>query len=321
MSGMRGEFALIDELLKSLAKGFPGALGLTDDAALVDVPDGQSLVIAKDAIVAGVHFFKDDPADAVAQKLLRVNLSDLAAMGASPLAYLTVIARPRELADAWLEGFARGLAQDQLRYGLSLIGGDIVSTPGPLLLSCTILGLVERGRALTRSAARPGDVIWVSGTLGDAALGLRVIKGLAVTEDEAFYLIERYRRPEPRLALGQRLRGLAHAAIDVSDGLLADLGHILEESGVKGRIEIERLPISSVAHGLPGWLEAALGGGDDYELLFTAPETATAAIEDLAAELGLRLSAIGRIDAGCGLEVVDASGAPVTVEGHGWRHF
>ena len=318
---MRGEFALIDELLKPLAAGFPGALGLTDDAALVDVPRGQSLVIAKDALVAGVHFFKDDPADAVAQKLLRVNLSDLAAMGATPLAYLTVIAKPGDLADAWLEGFARGLARDQQRFGLSLIGGDIVSTPGPLVLSCTILGLVEKGRALRRSTARPGDVIWVSGTLGDAALGLRVLKGLAATEDEAFYLVERYRRPEPRLALGKRLSGLAHAAIDVSDGLLADLGHIIEESKLGGRIEAELLPVSAVAHGLPGWLEAALGGGDDYELVFTAPEAATPAIECLGVELSLQLAAIGRIVEGSGLEVVDATGARLAVEGHGWRHF
>jgi len=318
---MRGEFALIDELLKPLARGFPGALGLTDDAALVDVPEGQSLVIAKDALVAGVHFFADDPADAVAQKLLRVNLSDLAAMGAAPLAYLTVIAKPRGQEDAWLEGFVRGLARDQERFGLWLIGGDIVSTPGPLVLSCTILGLVERNRALRRSGARIGDLIWVSGTLGDAALGLRVIKGLAATEDEAFYLVERYRRPEPRLALGQRLLGLARAAIDVSDGLLADLGHILEESKVGGRLEAELLPISTVAHGLPGWQEAALGGGDDYELVFTAAEEATASIEALGSELGLRLTTIGRIVAGGGLEVVDAAGAPLVVEGHGWRHF
>ena len=318
---MRGEFALIDGLLKPLAAGFPGALGLTDDAALVDVPAGQSLVVAKDAIVAGVHFFEDDPGDAVAQKLLRVNLSDLAAMGAAPLAYLTVIARPRDLDDSWLEAFAMGLGGDQARYGLFLIGGDVVSTPGPLTLSCTIMGLVEQGRALRRSSARPGDLIWVSGTLGDAALGLRVIRGLAATEDEAFYLIERYRRPEPRLELGRRLVGLATAAIDVSDGLVADLGHILEESRVAGRLEANRVPVSEVAHGLPGWLEAALSGGDDYELLFTAPECATAAIEALARDLGLRLSPIGRIEAGEGLEVVDATGAPLTVQGLGWRHF
>ncbi len=318
---MRGEFALIDELLKPLAKEFPGALGLTDDAALVDLPAGRSLVIAKDAIVAGVHFVADDPADAVAQKLLRVNLSDLAAMGAEPLAYLTVIARPPDLSDAWLEGFAVGLGHDQERYGLSLIGGDIVSTPGPLLLSCTILGTVERGRALRRSTARAGDLIWVSGTLGDAALGLRVIRGLAATEDEAFYLVERYRRPEPRLALGRRLLGLATAAMDVSDGLLADLGHILEESGVAGRLETARLPVSAVAHGLPGWLEAALGGGDDYELLFTAAEAATPAIEALAGALDLRLTMIGRIAAGRGLEVLDPTGAALEVQHLGWRHF
>ncbi len=317
----RGEFALIDQLLKPLASDFPGALGLTDDAALVDIAPGQSLVVAKDAIVSGVHFFADDPADAVAQKLLRVNLSDLAAMGAEPLAYLTVIARPRELTDAWLEGFARGLANDQERFGLSLIGGDVVSTPGPLLLSCTILGQVERGRALRRSTARADDVVWVSGTLGDAALGLRVRRGLAATEDEAFYLLDRYRRPDPRLALGRKLIGVAHAAIDISDGLLADLGHILETSKVGARIEIASLPVSDTAHGLPGWLEAALGGGDDYELLFTAPASATGAIEAIGREVDLGLTAIGRITAASGLEVVDASGARLATNSLGWRHF
>jgi thiamine-monophosphate kinase len=321
LTPMRGEFTLIDELLKPLAAGFPGALGLTDDAALVDVPPGRSLVVAKDALVAGVHFFKDDPADAVAQKLLRVNLSDLAAMGAEPLAYLTVIARPPDLADGWLEGFARGLGADQAEFGLSLIGGDIVGTPGPLMLSCTILGLVETGQALRRGAAVAGDVIWVSGTLGDGALGLRVRRGLAATEDEAFYLIERYRRPTPRLALGRRLIGTAHAAIDVSDGLLADLGHILETSGVGARIEAPRLPVSEIAHGLPGWLEAALGGGDDYELLFTAPPAATPAIEAIGRELDLRLSAIGRITGPAGLELVDAAGRPMPTQHLGWRHF
>lgn len=317
----RGEFALIDQLLKPLASDFPGALGLTDDAALVDIAPGQSLVVAKDAIVSGVHFFADDPADAVAQKLLRVNLSDLAAMGAEPLAYLTVIARPRELTDAWLEGFARGLANDQERFGLSLIGGDVVSTPGPLLLSCTILGQVERGRALRRSTARADDVVWVSGTLGDAALGLRVRKGLAATEDEAFYLLDRYRRPDPRLALGRRLIGVAHAAIDISDGLLADLGHILETSKVGARIETASLPVSNTAHGLPGWLEAALGGGDDYELLFTAPASATGTIEAIGHELDLGLTAIGRITAASGLDVVDATGARIATDSLGWRHF
>lgn len=318
---MRGEFALIDQLLKPLARGFAGALDLTDDAALVEVPKGQSLVIAKDAIVADVHFLKADPAETVAAKLLGVNLSDLAAMGASPLAYLSVIARPRDLDDAWLEGFAAGLGACQRRFGLFLIGGDIVSTPGPLMLSCTILGLVKEGQALRRSAARPGDRIWVSGTLGDAALGLRVLKGLAATEDEAFYLVERYRRPQPRVALGQRLAGLARAAIDISDGLLADLTHILEESGVAARIELERLPVSAVAKGLPGWQEAALAGGDDYELLFTAPESATPTIEKLGQETAIAVTPIGRIEDGEGLVVTDGRGRPVPIQGLGWRHF
>ena len=202
-----------------------------------------------------------------------------------------------------------------------MIGGDVVSTPGPLLLSCTILGQVEAGQALRRSTACAGDRVWVSGTLGDAALGLRVRKGLAATEDEAFHLIERYRRPEPRLALGRRLVGLAHAAIDVSDGLLADLGHILETSAVGARLEAASVPVSDVAHGLPGWLEAALGGGDDYELLFTAPASATSAIEAISAELDLRLTVIGSITAATGLEVVDARGQRLATDTLGWRHF
>ncbi len=316
-----GEFELIDRLLKPLAKGFPGALGLTDDAALVDLPEGRSLAIAKDAIVEGVHFLAADPPGAVAAKLLRVNLSDLAAMGAAPLAYLTVIARPRALADDWLEGFAAGLAADQKAFGLHLIGGDLVSTPGPLLLSCTILGSVEKGRALTRSAARPGDSIWVSGTLGDAALGLRILKGLAATEEEALHLIERYRRPRPRTLLGPRLTGLAHAAIDVSDGLVADLGHILEASGVAATVEADALPLSAVGRGMPGCHEAALTGGDDYELLFTGPPSTTPAIEALGRELGLPLTAIGRIEAGQGLAVLDAEGRRIALGGPGWRHF
>ncbi|MCB9968638.1 MAG: thiamine-phosphate kinase [Geminicoccaceae bacterium] len=316
-----GEFDVIDRLLKPLAKGFPGALGLADDAALVDVPDGRSLVIAKDAIVEGVHFLADDPPEAVAAKLLRVNLSDLAAMGATPLAYLTVIARPKSLDDAWLEGFVAGLAADQKNFGLHLIGGDLVSTPGPLLLSCTILGLVPEGRALTRKGARAGDHIWVSGTLGDAALGLRVLKGLAATEDEAFYLVERYRRPQPRTALGPRLVGLAHAAIDVSDGLVADLTHILDESAAAATVDADALPLSPVAHGMPGCHDAALVGGDDYELLFTAPDAATPAIEALAGELGVALTRIGRIAAGQGLTVTDGEGRKIALDGLGWRHF
>ena len=316
-----GEFELIDRVLKPLARGYPGALDLTDDAALVDVPAGRQLVVAKDAVVADVHFLADDPPDLIAGKLLRVNLSDLAAMGAEPLGYLTALARPKDISDAWLRRFAAGLMVDQQRFGCHLLGGDTTSTHGPLTLSLTILGLVPQGQALLRSGARAGDDVWVSGTLGDAALGLRVLRGLAVTEDEALALVDRYRTPRPRLALGRALRGLATAAIDVSDGLVADLGHICETSGVAASIEVAQLPLSPVARGIPGAREAALAGGDDYELLFTAPPARRGEVEALAAKLGHGLTRIGRIEAGSGVRVLDPDGKERPLDRLGWRHF
>ena len=316
-----GEFELIDRVLKPLARGYPGALDLTDDAALVDVPAGQQLVVAKDAIVADVHFLADDPPDLIAGKLLRVNLSDLAAMGAKPLGYLTALARPKDISDAWLRRFAAGLMVDQQRFGCHLLGGDTTSTHGPLTLSLTILGLVPTGQALLRSGARVGDEVWVSGTLGDAALGLRVLRGLAATEDETMALVDRYRTPRPRLALGQALRGLATAAIDVSDGLVADLGHICETSRVAATIEVASLPLSRIARGIPGAREAALAGGDDYELLFTVPAARRAEVEALAAKFDHGLARIGRIEAGSGVRVIDLDGRERPLDRLGWRHF
>jgi thiamine-monophosphate kinase len=316
-----GEFAFIDRLLKPLATG-AGALGLVDDAALIDPPPGCQLVLTKDAMVAGVHFLEDDPPAAIAQKLLRVNLSDLAAMGATPLGYLLALARSRAIDDAWLEGFCQGLAADQARYGITLLGGDTVGTPGPLTLSLTAIGTVSRGRALLRRAARAGDRLWVSGTLGDAALGLRVLQGtLHPGAAAAEVLIGRYRLPEPRLGLGRRLFGLAHAAIDVSDGLLADLRHILDASGIGAVVEAARLPLPEAAQGLDGALDAALAGGDDYELLFTAPEAATAALEALGRELDLRLTPIGHAREEPGLVVLGPDGRELPQERGGWTHF
>jgi len=316
-----GEFAMIDRLLKPLAAGFPGALGLEDDAGLVACPPGHELVIAKDAIVAGVHFLPDDPADLIAGKLLRVNLSDLAAMGAEPLAYLTVIARPPEIGIDWLERFTGGLARDQARFGLHLMGGDTVSTAGPLVLTLTIIGTVPVGRAIRRRGARAGDLVLVSGTLGDAAQGLRVLKGLAASEDEALTLVDRYRTPEPRVALGQALRGLATAMIDVSDGLLADLDHLLDASCVGAEIEAAALPISHEAAALPGAIEAALSGGDDYELLLTASPDARSDVARAAAMAGTPLTEIGRITQAQGLVVRDRDGRELQPVRRGWTHF
>ncbi len=316
-----GEFDLIEQLLKPLAAGFPGALDLEDDAALVALEAGRELVIAKDAMVAGIHFLPDDPADLVAGKLLRVNLSDLAAMGADPLGYLTVIARPRDMADLYLEGLAQGLARDQQRFGLHLLGGDTVSTEGPLVLSLTILGTVPTGQALRRRGAAPGDRLFVSGTLGDAAMGLRVLRGLATSEDEALPLIDRYRTPQPRLGLGRALRGVASAAIDVSDGLLADLGHILDVSKVGAVVQADRLPRSDAAASLPGSLAAALGGGDDYELLFAVPAERCDRIAEIGQLAGTAVTEIGQIVADPGLTLLDQEGRPMQPSSAGWRHF
>jgi thiamine-monophosphate kinase len=313
-----GEFEMIDRLLKPLAG--PGALGLVDDAAVLDLPAGRQLVIAKDAMVEDVHFLAADPPGTVAQKLLRVNLSDLAAMGAEPLGYLTAFALTPRHDDAWLAAFVQGLAADQRRFGLSLLGGDTVRTPGPAMFSLTILGTVPSGAALRRSTARPGDVVCVSGSLGEGALGLRVLTGrLTLPEPTAGRLRQRYRVPEPRLALGVALRGRATAAMDVSDGLVADLGHIAESSGTAAVIESAVVPIARDLRDVPGALDAALTGGDDYELLFTLADPADAA--RLAAESGTPVSVIGRIEAGTGVRVLDRDGAERPLAARGWTHF
>jgi thiamine-monophosphate kinase len=320
-----GEFERIRRFFAPLAA--PGALGLRDDAALIDGPDGQQYVLTADAIVEGVHFLSHDPPVQVAQKLLRVNLSDLAAKGAEPVGYLLVTALPRTRDEAWLEAFAAGLAADQASFGIGLLGGDSTATDGPATLSITALGRVPSGRAVLRSGARPGEGVYISGTLGDAALGLQALRGelpgLAVEARE--FLTARYRLPQPRLALGQRLAGLAHAMIDISDGLVADLGHIASVSGVRAVIEAALLPLSPAARTViaadPLRLSAALSGGDDYELLFTAAAEAGAALNALAGELGLPLTRIGRIEAGSGVEVVDDKGGTLAVPVAGYRHF
>jgi thiamine-monophosphate kinase len=317
-----GEFEFIARRLRPLAAGTPGALDLLDDAALLDPPAGMTLVLTKDAMVEGVHFLADDPTAQIAKKLLRVNLSDLAAMGATPLGYLLALARAKATPDTWLADFCRGLAEDQAEFGVGLLGGDTVSTPGPLTLSLTAVGQVPKGKALRRSGAKVGDDVWVSGTLGDAALGLLVLQGrIDAPPDARAHLIERYRLPRPRLALGEALREVAHAAIDVSDGLAADLGHVLEASGVGAELRADEVPLSTAARDLPGAREAALGGGDDYELLFTASAEAEGVIAALADQLALPLTRIGRLRAAAGLCVFDKGGREIRIDHAGWQHF
>lgn len=320
-----GEFGRIREFFAPLA-GL-GALGLTDDAALLDCPPGYHLVVTVDQLVDGVHFLADDPPDLVARKLMRRNLSDLAAMGATPRYYLLTSALPVSRDDEWVRGFAAGLAEDQHRFGLALLGGDSTSTPGPTTLTLTAIGHVATGREIRRSGAQPGDKVWVSGTIGDAFLGLKVLHGdyPALSAEHQATLTARYRLPEPRTQLGPALAGIAHAMIDISDGLVADLGHISETSGVAGTLELDRVPLSPAAQAVIAADEPARArlatAGDDYELLFAAPPDADDEIAGLASGFGLRITEIGRIEAGAGVRLVDKAGRAVAIERAGWRHF
>lgn len=329
-----GEFELIRRVFAPLAADAPGAFGLTDDAAVLEVPPGHNLVVTSDALVAGVHFLAADTAGDVAAKALRVNLSDLASMGATPLAYTLALALTRDTGLEWLEAFASALAADQKRFGIHLVGGDTVATPGPLTLSVCAFGWVARGGELRRSGARPGDAVFVTGTIGDAALGLKALtKGLAgVGAADCQALAARYRRPTPRTECGPRLVGLANSAIDVSDGLLADLGHICETSGVAATVEAARVPLSGAARaafaaGAGDWPDI-LGGGDDYELLFTAPPAVEPAVAAVAEALALPITRIGCVierraadDADQRVRVVDAAGRQMALEASGFRHF
>lgn len=307
------EFALIARHFRPLAG--PDALGLLDDAALLTPPPGQQLVLSADAMVAGVHFLPDDPPATIGRKLLRVNLSDLAAMGATPLGYLMTIALTAGTGDAWLADFAAGLAEDQREFGVAVLGGDTVATPGPLTLSLTILGQVPQGAALRRAGARPGDDLWVSGRIGDGLLGLRAARGETPDPDGA--LARRYRLPEPRLALGVALRGLARACLDVSDGLLQDVSHLCRAGDCGAEVEAVLVPVSDAM----ARVTELVTGGDDYELLFAAAPADRAAIA--AAGLATRTSVtrIGRFTRGLPhVTLRDAKGADITPQRLGWSH-
>jgi thiamine-monophosphate kinase len=320
-----GEFGRIRRFFAPLAGS--GGLGLLDDAALIDCAPGHRLVVTVDAMVAGVHYLPDDPPDLVARKLLRVNLSDLAAMGARPRHYLVTTALPAELDDDWVARFAAGLAEDQRHFGVDLLGGDSVSTPGPAALTLTAIGEVAAGTEIRRSGARPGDRVWVSGTIGDAYLGLAVLRGgyAGLPAQDRAALADRYQLPEPRTALGPRLVGIAHAMQDVSDGLVADLRHICAASQVGATVALASLPLSTAArHAIAGAADLPVKlatGGDDYELLFTASPEKDAAIARLAAELSLPITAIGSIEQGAGVRLLAAAGGEIPVAVAGWSHF
>jgi len=286
LAGAAGEFDRIERYLRPLAHQAE-SLALTDDAAVIVPPAGKAFAITKDALVAGVHFLPEDPPDLIARKLLRVNYSDLAAMGAEPYGYFTALSLPKDLEESWFARFAEGLAEDQGLFGGSLLGGDLTSTPGPLTLSLTAFGLLpledgtpQKGRCLRRNGAHAGEDVYVTGCLGDAALGLLVAKGHLHPETlaEKQYLQGRYHLPQPRLEVGQALLGLASAALDISDGLMGDLQHLAKASQVRVKLSAPCLPLSPAVAAVlatdPSALTYALQGGDDYELVFTAPRAA-----------------------------------------------
>jgi thiamine-monophosphate kinase len=317
---MASEFGLIE---KYFTRPTPSAsLGVGDDAALLAVSPGMELVISTDMLVAGTHFFPDTDPRKLGWKTLAVNISDLAAMGAQPRWATLAISLP-QADEHWLAAFADGFFKCAEQYGVELIGGD--TTRGPLSLSVTILGEVPKQQALRRDAARPGDDIWVSGTLGAAALGLAALqKRVRLEETDLSHCLRALETPQPRVALGLALRGIAHAAIDISDGLLADLGHILQRSSLGADIRFDVLPVhAALAPFLAeGWTQnCLLAGGDDYELCFTASPERRNDIASIGHQLGLSLTRIGSITAGTGLRLADSEGNSIESVRTGYDHF
>jgi thiamine-monophosphate kinase len=323
------EDSLIARYFRPLATD-PGAFDLGDDAAVLKAL-GEDIVVTTDAIVEGVHFLTGDPPDTIARKALRVNLSDLAAKGATPAGFVLTLAL-RDADDAWLTLFARGLGSDAGLFGCPLLGGDTVSTPGPLMISITAFGRAPAGKMVHRSGARPGDRVVVTGTIGDAALGLDILKDGAVAgvlaKDDAAksMLVGRYRVPQPRNALAAAVRDHAHAAMDVSDGLAGDLTKLCRASGVSAVIDAPGIPLSApaaalLAHGTVG-IEAIVSGGDDYEILCTIPEGRFEDFAKAAATAGVAATSIGTIIAGAAAPTfLDGEGSEIALKRLSYSHF
>ncbi len=320
------EFELIADLFAPLATT-PGAFGLKDDAAVFRAPEGFETVITKDVMIEGVHYLSGTNPARVAQKLLRVNLSDLAAMGAEPQSYLLGCQFREDVSQNWLHEFAQGLTEDQTTFGISLLGGDTTKTPGPNAFSLTAIGALPQGTAIRRSGVQPGDEIWVSGTIGDGAMGLMMAKGEYTPKDasDAPFLKDCLELPTPRIGLGQRLRGIASAAIDVSDGLIADLGHLARASGVGLTLAADAVPLSdpcrrALAEGASD-LATLLTGGDDYELAFSAPAGSRDGLLSAADDAHVAITLVGLASDGEGTVRVLNEGQPMAVSQSGYRHF
>jgi len=328
------EFDIIARYFRPLTNGAAGALALQDDAALLSVPDGFELAVTTDCLVGGVHFLETLSPQDIAHKVVGVNLSDLAAMGAMPKVVFLAAQLPKGIQESWIADFAEGLRAALKPSGAALMGGDTVSTPGPVAFTLTAMGHVPKGHALMRSGAQPGDVLCVTGTIGDGALGLAVLTDALSIADSAErdHLIQRYARPQPRWKLAEmmvRTRQI-RAAVDISDGLLADVGHICMASGVAAVIDAPAVPLSKAVRGVlaqdPTVLNTILGGGDDYELAFCAPQNAIADLQRLANELGECITVIGRIVASdlentAPVTVHDKAGRPIIVESQGYQHL
>ncbi len=326
-----GEDRLIAKYFKPLATA-PGALGLTDDAAFYAPPEGHDLVLTTDAIVSGVHFLPDDPPETVARKALRVNLSDLAAKGARPAGCLLTLAMPEGTGHGWLHPFVSGLQSDCDLYGCPVFGGDTVRTDGPLWTSITAFGVLPRGTMVKRAGAKPGDRIVVTGTIGDGALGLHLLRDpdhiarWSLTDEEAGHLAGRYRVPQPRTAMADAVRTLASAAMDVSDGLVGDLAKLCEVSGVSARIEAKCIPLSPAAASAlaaaPDLIEVIATGGDDYEILAAVPPDRLAAFHERARAAAIAVTEIGEIVEGREPpQVVDESGQGLVFARGSFSHF
>ncbi|MFZ1064233.1 MAG: thiamine-phosphate kinase [Pseudolabrys sp.] len=323
---MSPEDRLIARFFKPLAT-HPGALGLSDDAAFLTPPAGFDLVLTTDAIVGGVHFFPEDAADTVAGRALRVNLSDLAAKGARPLGFLLSLALPREIGEQWLEGFAQGLRADADLFGCPLFGGDTDRTPGPIVVSIAMFGTVPEGTMVRRAGAKAGDRVFVTGTIGDAALGVMMRNGKRwkLDEPQRQHLLSRYLVPQPRNALAEAVRIHASAAMDISDGLAGDFGKLCRVSGVAADVDVARVPLSEAARAViaanPDAVESVLTGGDDYEIICTVPPAKAGSFQAAAGAANVAVSEIGEIKAGEGTRFIAADGRALAFKRASFSHF
>ncbi|KHF25948.1 thiamine-phosphate kinase [Solemya velum gill symbiont] len=311
------EFDLIESILRSQSlRRDDVTLGIGDDCALLDVPQGMELAVSLDTLVSGRHFFPDAAPELIGHKVLAVNLSDLAAMGAEP-AWVTMGLTLPDADEEWLAGFMRGFSALSSNYGVQLVGGD--TTSGPLTVSLQVHGLVPAGKAIRRSGARPGDLVFVSHTIGDAGLALAMLQGRITPTDELQTLRQRLESPQPRIELGIALREVATAAIDLSDGLASDLGHICERSQCGAVIETHELPLSDAVRTLSDW-RLAVSAGDDYELCFTIDSSRQERVTQLSKELDLRLTCIGKIRQQPGIDFL-SSGGSCESNLQGYDHF